>query len=60
MSIFRNRLPVLVAIAFSIMFAVAIYALILLILGALDRSDIKLLPGGKKFIKMLEKLKVIK
>ena len=60
MCMFRNRLPVLVAIAFSIIFAVVIYALILLILGALDRSDIKLLPGGKKFIKMLETLKVIK
>lgn len=60
MNIFRNKLPILVAIAFSIIFAVVIYALILLILGALDRSDIKLLPGGKKFIKMLEKLKFIK
>ncbi len=60
MNMVRNKLPILVAIAFSIIFAVVIYALILLILGALDRNDIKLLPGGKKFIKMLEKLKFIK
>ena len=60
MNMARNKLPILVAIAFSIIFAVVIYALILLVLGALDRSDIKLLPGGKKFIKMLETLKVIK
>lgn len=60
MNMVRNNLPRLVAIAFSIIFAVVIYALILLILGALDRSDIKLLPGGKKIIKMLEKLKFIK
>lgn len=60
MNIFREKLPILIAVAFSIIFAVVIYVLILLILGAFDRSDIKFLPGGKKFIKILEKLHFIR
>lgn len=60
MNIFREKLPTLIAVAFSIIFAVVIYVLILLILGAFDRSDIKFLPGGKKFIKILEKLHFIR
>ena len=45
----------LVALLISIIIAVIIYIISLILLNALERDDINMLPGGKKIIKRLEK-----
>lgn len=59
MILLKDRVPVIIAIALSIIFAVVVYLLALVSLGELSRNDIKLLPKGEKIIKILEKLRFI-
>lgn len=59
MLLLKGRLPLIIAIVFSIIFAIVVYLLALIAVGGLQRGDIKLLPKGEKIIKILEKLRII-
>ncbi len=54
-SVFESITGMKIAMVISIVFAVIIYAICLLILKALSKDDIIMLPKGKKIVKMLEK-----
>lgn len=49
-----------IATFFSIAVGVVVYVLILLVIGAVDKRDIELLPGGKRLVRLLNKLRLIK
>jgi len=48
------------ATVFAIAIGVLIYALVLLVIGGLKESDLKLLPGGRKVIGLLQKFGVFR
>lgn len=59
MLLLKGPVPLIVAIVLSIIFAAVMYAFSLITLGGVTRDDVKLLPKGEKFIKILEKLHFI-
>ncbi|MBP0979851.1 MAG: polysaccharide biosynthesis protein [Oscillospiraceae bacterium] len=49
----------LVTLLISIIIAVIIYMISLLLMNAIEKTDILMLPGGKKFLKTLEKYRFL-
>lgn len=59
LGILKNFLPLIIAMIISLILAVIVYIISVLALHGISKEDTKMIPGGKKFLKILEKLKFV-